>query len=303
MLSIWIAAAAGCGARKAVPPPEPDAARVFAHLVAQVECGPRTPSSAGAECCRRYVMAHLRQYTPRVGTQRFSLQDPYGPDSLHCTNVVANFYPDRAYRVLLAAHYDTRPWADRDTGLARERPVPGANDGASGVAVLLEIGQLLAGWDPGIGIDLVFFDGEDYGKEGELDYYCMGSKYFVRTMGAYRPRAMILLDMIGDRDLRIPVEGNSQRGAPQVVEALYGAAAALGVTQFARVPGPALYDDHVAFLQAGIPAVDLIDFDYGAWHTTRDLPDQCSPESVGAVTRVLLHGLARLAQAAADAGP
>lgn len=294
-VALVCALGAACGGRKAVPPPEPDAARTFAHLTAQVDCGPRTPSSPGAECCRRYIMAHLRQFTPRVGTQAFQVRDPYGPDSLRLFNVVANFYPERAYRILLGAHYDTRPWADRDSGAAREQPVPGANDGASGVAVLLEVAQALSAWDPGIGIDLVFFDGEDYGKEGELDYYCMGSKHFVRTMGTYRPRAMILVDLVGDRDLRIPIEGNSQRAAPQLVDVLFGVAAELGVRQFVRVPGPALYDDHIAFLQAGIPAVDLIDFDYPAWHTTRDLPDQCAPESVGAVARVLLHGLARLA--------
>ena len=295
LLFLLACAVAGCGARKTAPPPEPDAARVFTHLVAQVACGPRTPGSPGVECCRKYMLDQLRKCSSRVGTQRFSVKDPYGADSLHFVNIVANFYPERAHRVLLGAHYDTRPWADRDSGAARDLPVLGANDGASGVAVLLEVAQALSTWDPGIGVDLVCFDGEDYGKESELDYYCMGSKYFVRTMGNYRPRAMILLDMVGDRNLRIPVEGNSQRSAPQVVEALYGAAAALGVTQFVRLPGPSLYDDHYPFVQAGIPAVDLIDFDYPEWHTTRDLPDQCSPESVAAVTRVLLHGLVRLA--------
>lgn len=271
---------------------------MFAHLVAQVECGPRTPRGPGIECCRRYLLEHLRRATPRVGTQSFAIRDPYGADSLHFTNIVVNFYPERAYRIVLGAHYDTRPWADRDSGAARDQPVPGANDGASGVAVLLEVAATLARWDPGIGVDLVFFDGEDYGKEGELDYYCMGSKHFVRTMGDYRPRAMILLDMVGDRDLRVPVEANSQRHAPQVVDALFGAAADLGIRSFVRTPGPALYDDHYPFLQAGIPAVDLIDFDYPAWHTTRDRPEACSAASVGDVTRVVLHGLVRLAAAA-----
>jgi glutaminyl-peptide cyclotransferase len=153
-----------------------------------------------------------------------------------------------------------------------------------------------ATWDPGIGVDLVFFDGEDYGRESELDYYLLGSKYFVRTMGAYRPRAMMLVDMVGDKDLHIPIEGNSQRAAPDLVKLVYDAAAELKVASFERIPGPGLYDDHMPFLRAGIPAIDLIDFVYPQWHTTQDLPEHCSPESLVDVTRVLLLSLQRLGE-------
>jgi len=287
----------GCGGTPGPPPPEPDAARAFADIVAQVECGPRTPGSPGAACCREYIRAQLQPLAARIAEQAFTIADPYGGDSLRLVNVQANFHPERPIRVLLAAHYDTRPRADRDTGLAREQPIPGANDGGSGVAVLLEIGRALAGWDPGIGVDLVFFDGEDYGREGDLDHYLLGSRHFVRTMGAYRPRAMILLDMVGDADLRIPIEGNSQRGAPWLVDLVYGVAESLGVTQLPRTAGRALYDDHVPFLQARIPAIDLIDFDYPAWHTLADTPERCSPESLRQVARVVLHTLPRLRQA------
>jgi hypothetical protein len=292
------AALAACSAERASPPPEPDAARAFRDLVAQVECGPRVPGSPGAARARAHIRNTLQPLAARIAEQAFTIPDPHGPDSVRMVNVQANFHPERAARVLLAAHYDTRPFADRDTGAARDQPIPGANDGASGVAVLLEVGRVLAEWDPGIGVDLVFFDGEDYGREGDLAHYCIGSKYFVRTMGAYRPRAMILLDMVGDADLRIPVEGNSQRAAPQLVDLVYDVAESLGVEQMPRVPGPALYDDHIAFLQARIPAIDLIDFDYPAWHTLGDTPERCAPESLRQVARVVLHALFRLGRAA-----
>jgi hypothetical protein len=134
LAAVW----AGCGAKR-TPPPEPDATRAFADLRAQVDCGPRLPGSAGAACCRQYIRRALEPHAARIAEQVFALPDPYGNDTLRLVNVQANFHPERVARVLLAAHYDTRPFADRDTGSARTQPIPGANDGGSGVAVLLEI--------------------------------------------------------------------------------------------------------------------------------------------------------------------
>ena len=298
MLGAGLAAGA-CGGAPTLAPPAADGARAFGHLQAQVDCGPRVPGSAAAACCRRYILAHLQSRADRVGLQEFRQRDPYGSDSLALVNVLAHFHPERAARVLLAAHYDSRPRADRDTGLARTHAVPGANDGASGVAVLLEVASALATWDPGIGVDLVFFDGEDYGEEDDLEHYLLGSRYFVRTMGSYRPRAMLLLDMVGDADLRIPMEENSLRAAPELTRLVFAVAESLGVRSFTAVVGPAVYDDHLPFLQARIPAVDLIDLDYPPWHTTRDLPDACSAASLEGVARVVLHVLARLGAAPA----
>lgn len=286
--------AAACD-RGAPPPPVPDGERAFADLVAQVECGPRPPGSPGAARARRHILDQLSLGAHRVATQEFAIRDPYGADSLRLVNLQASFYLDRPVRVLLGAHYDTRPRADRDTGRARDLPILGANDGASGVAVLLEVARALAVWDPGIGVDLVFFDGEDYGQEGDLEYYLMGSRHFARTMGPYRPRAMILLDMVGRRDQRIRVEGYSQQMAPELVDVVFGVAESLGVRSFVREPGPAVVDDHVPFLRAGIPAIDLIDLDDPSWHTLADLPENCAPESLADVARVVLHSLARLA--------
>jgi len=292
-VAILILGVAGCD-RPVSPPPAPDGARAFAHLQAQVDCGPRVPDTPGAACGRRLILEHLSRFAPRVTTQEFTLADPYGQDSLHLVNLQASFYLDRPARVLLGAHYDTRPRADQDTGRARDLPILGANDGASGVAVLLEVAQLLGGWDPGIGVDLVFFDGEDYGREGDLDHYLLGSRYFVRHRGAYHPQAMILLDMVGRRGLRIPIEAYSQHQAPQLVDLVFSVAESLGVVSFVRELGKPVVDDHVPVLQAGIPALDLIDLDDPAWHTHADLPDRCSPQSLAEVATVLLHSLARL---------
>jgi Zn-dependent M28 family amino/carboxypeptidase len=268
----------------------------MAALQAQVDCGPRIPNSPGAECARQQILTTVGGAGARAGVQRFTLADPYGGDSLRLQNVIASFYPERADRVLLLAHYDTRPRADRDAGPERDRPIPGANDGASGVAVLLEVAHALDGWDPGMGVDLLFTDGEDYGREGDLDYYLLGARHFVRTMGAYRPRAVLLVDMVGERGLRIPMEGNSARNAPALTQLVFDVAASVGARAFVREEGPAIFDDHVPFLQVGIPAVNLIDFDYPPWHTQADTPDRCAPESLFQVTQVLLHTVARLAR-------
>jgi len=288
----------GACARGIAPPPEPDGTGAFAHLEAQVAFGPRTPGSVASERCREYLFEQLAQYTAYVGAQSFTLRDPYGPDSLRLVNVLAHFYRERAKRVLLAAHYDSRPRADRDSGAARERAVPGANDGASGVAVLLDVARVLSAWDPGVGVDLVFFDGEDYGQESDHDYYLLGSRHFVQTMGTYRPYAMLLLDMVGDADLRIPMEEYSRTEAPRLTQLVFDVADSLQAPGFVREDGEAVFDDHVPFLARGIPAIDLIDFEYPAWHTTADLPERCAPGSLESVARVVLNTLHRLGRGA-----
>jgi len=256
---------------------------------------------------RRWLLAELQKTTPKVSTQVFRHANPYAgdtstaiaaalPDTLVFANLMASYYPERNVRVLLGAHYDTRPWADQDSGAARDLPVPGANDGASGVAVLLEVAYALSGWDPGFGVDLVFFDGEDYGREGDLEFYLLGSQYFVSRMGLYRPQAMILVDMVGDADLQIPMEGYSLHTSPELTHLVFAVAESLQAPGFVAAPGDTVYDDHIPFLRQRIPAVDLIDFTYDAWHTTRDTPDRCSAASLESVSRVLLGTLHRLAE-------
>jgi len=211
-------------------------------------------------------------------------------DTLRLVNIIGNFNVGASKRILLAAHYDTRPVADMDPDPAnRLTPIIGANDGASGVAVLLEIARALGGAKPPVGVDIVFFDGEDYGESGRPWDFCLGSSWFADNLKGYRPAAAIIVDMVGDSDLRIPREGYSSAASGRLVDELFGIAARLGVEQFANEAGHTIIDDHLPFIRAGIDAVDLIDFDYPYWHTVADTPDKCSPESLEAVGRVLLE--------------
>lgn len=211
------------------------------------------------------------------------------------TNLIASFNSKESQRIFLAAHWDTRPMADRDPDPNnRNTPILGANDGASGVAVLLEIARNLSLSSPEIGVDIILFDGEDFGDEGDLDEYFLGSRIFAENSVNYKPRFGILLDMIGDAQLAIPVEGYSQEYLPHIVNKIWSTAESLGEYVFERRTGSYIEDDHKMLIEKGIPCIDLIDFAYPDeshryWHTLEDTPDKCSPESLGSVGRVLLN--------------
>jgi Zn-dependent M28 family amino/carboxypeptidase len=197
---------------------------------------------------------------------------------------------------LLCAHWDSHPWASQDANPAnRNTPIPGANDGASGVAVLLEVARLLKANPPTIGVDIVLFDGEDYAKANDLSGYLRGSKYFARNKPAnYNPVYGILLDMIGDAELEILKEGFSVRYAPDIVQLVWETARNLNITQFKNELGQEVIDDHLPLNEVGIKTINLIDFNYPDathryWHTLDDTPDKCSPESLEAVGVLLLN--------------
>ncbi len=156
------------------------------------------------------------------------------------------------------------------------------------MAVLLEIARVLGEHPPPIGVDIVFFDGEDYGEEGIPQDYILGSTYFANNLRGYRPSAVVIVDMIGERNTEIPIEGYSRAASPELVDEIYSIAEKMDAGSFRREDGPAIIDDHFPFIQVGIPAVDLIDFDYAYWHTLEDTPDKCSPGSLGDVGKVLL---------------
>ena len=258
-----------------------DGERAFELLEHQVDLGPRDPGSEGHAACLDFLEDFLGRRAHRVSPHAFQVDDPYGEGVLRLTNLKASFFPERRRRIALAAHWDTRPRADRQRGGAVDEPIPGANDGASGVAVLLALSEILQERHPeGFGVDLLFFDGEDYGKEGHMEAYLLGSRRFVADHPGYRPEALILLDMVGAKGLSIPMEGNSLRYAPELTNRVFSMAADRGLDVFVPVAGRPILDDHVPFLQAGIPAVDLIDMDYRWWHTLEDAPDKCSDESL-----------------------
>lgn len=271
-----------------------DADRAWAHLQAQVDAGPRIPGTEGHRAVLAYLREHLEPRADRVLLHEFSEISPLDSTEMSLTNVIAVFGSEHTVRLAFGAHWDTRPIASRETSDSlRALPVPGANDGASGVAVLLEVAEALARRKPDVGVDLLFFDGEDSGREDDAESYALGSQRFVRDHPTYRPQVAVVLDMVGRRDARIPKEGNSVAYAPRAVESVWRAARDLGLTVLVDSVGPATFDDHIAFLQAGIPAVDILDLADPTWHTVRDLPDRCAPETLDQVGRLVLEVIAR----------
>jgi glutaminyl-peptide cyclotransferase len=263
------------------------------YLVRQCDFGPRVPGTPQHAAAAKYIMTELQEHGAVVQTQRFELQDPYNDGILALTNIMASYFPDRKKRVMLAAHYDTRPWADQETvDSLKTKPILGANDSASGVAVLLEIGRLISKDPPAdVGVDIVLFDGEDYGTEGDLTYYLLGSRYFAANLAGYRPDCAVLLDMVGGADAKIGQEANSLGAAPGLVKNLFDRAARLQLDVFVPERFDPIYDDHIPLLRAGIPAVDLVGLPYEQWHKLGDTPEACSPETLRQVGTLLLDFL------------
>jgi glutaminyl-peptide cyclotransferase len=275
-----------------------DGDRAFAHVERQVAFGPRIAGTDGHAAARRYFREELGRTSERVVELSFDYVTPDGAETLRGYNIMASFRPEVQPRVMLAAHYDTRPHADRDPDPANhDLPVPGANDGASGVAVLLEMARIFGEHPPPVGVDIVLFDLEDIGDyEFEADTlaipFAIGSEAFARAHPQYRPSYGILVDMVGDRNLRIPMEGFSLQYARPILERVFRAAERAGADAFVREPGGAIFDDHVPFLRRGIPVVNLIHQPFpDTWHTIRDTPEYVRPESLQQVGDVLVEVL------------
>ncbi len=282
-----VVAVASCSAQTI---PTFNGQRAYAYLVKQCDFGPRNPGSAAHEKTQKYLVKEFSKFTNQVRLQPFPFVN--NKDNLRLTlhNIIASF-GHKSPRILLAAHWDTRPWADHDPNPKnRNTPILGANDGASGVAVLLEIARHLKETPPPIGVDLALWDGEDSGREGHSDEYLQGSRYFARHKSpSYNPKFSILLDMVGDKDLQIYEEGNSVSYAPDVVNMVWKIAGKLGYTQFIPDVRYTIIDDHLPLLEVGIPSIDVIDFDYPYWHTLGDTPDKCSAKSLKIVGQVLVN--------------
>lgn len=262
-----------------------DADSAHALIAHQVGFGPRVPGTEGHAAQLEWMVETLRGYADTVEVQRFTHGSRAG-DSVGMANVFARFRPEERDRVLLVAHWDTRPMADQDPdSTRRDEPIPGANDGGSGVAVLMEIARVLSSHSPPLGVDLLFTDGEDYGP-GEM---YLGAKHFAANPPpGYRPLYGILVDLVGDASPSFPVEANSERLAPEVVDLVYRTAHEIGMGRyFPRVVGVSVEDDHVPLNRAGFRTIDIIDFDYPYWHTHGDVPEHTSPEGLEAVGEVL----------------
>lgn len=261
-------------------------AAVFRDLEAQVAFGPRVPGTLAHDRCLTYLEAELRKTTPHVVREPFSVEDE--GRTLSMTNLVATFRPGVGHAAMLAAHWDSRPRSEHDEHPEhRALPTPGADDGASGVAVLLEVARALRAAPPDSEVRLVCFDGEDWGTTIDTMFY--GARAYVRRHRDSLPAWGVLLDMVGDRTLRIPREGFSSTQAPELTNRVFQTAKRMGYgTYFPDTLGPEIYDDHLPFLDQGVPFVDLIDFDYPYWHTIHDVPDACSPSSLAVVGNLVL---------------
>lgn len=284
---------------RAVPEFSSDSA--FAFIEAQLADGPRVPNTYGHVQTRKYLESKLREYagSNSVFSQEFTTEGYSG--ELKLANVIAAFNTTTADRIMLCAHWDTRPRADQDSVRTADF-IDGADDGGSGVGILLEIARIMADNPPPIGVDIVLFDGEDYGTGGDVDYYFLGSRYWSKNppVPGYAPRFGILLDMVGGEGARFPKEQTSMRYAPNLMEELWSIADDKGYEQlFPNEAGSAVLDDHTEINKnTSIPVIDIINHSKGEdgnivfpsyWHTHQDNIDIISKETLQGVGDVLLE--------------
>ncbi len=273
-------ARAGDGGSNA--PVEFNGRTALTYVEKQMSFGPRIPNKPGHQQEADWLLAELRTRADTVIVQEINHRLKTG-EVLHLRNFFARFKPQATERVLFLAHWDTRPMADKSENLGQQRmPVPGANDGASGVAVLLGVADALKARPPANGVDLLFVDGEDYGDFADTNDVLIGSRWFAAHQPpGYQPLFAVLFDMVGDKDLQIYEEGQSVAFAPEVVQRVWRVAADRGhERQFIPNVKHTLTDDHVSLQKVGIHAIDVVDFDYPYWHTTEDTLDKVSAESL-----------------------
>lgn len=275
--------------------------RAYNFVEEQVEFGPRVPNSDAHVQTINYLRDYFREVAGRqnVFVQEFQ-QEVYG-DTLTMYNLLASFGTQYNDRILLAAHWDSRPRAEEDPN-DPDSPILGADDGGSGVAVLMEMASIFAENDVPIGVDIILFDGEDYGNEGDLDNYFLGARYWGNNppVPGYNPRFGILLDMVGGENAQFAKEGYSMQYAPSLVNQLWSIAEELGYGNlFLDEQGGRIADDHMIVQQTtGIPMVDIIHHTVDAdgkvnfpsyWHTQNDTMEIIDTETLQAVGDVVLE--------------
>lgn len=306
---------AGCKHKQSAPSPAATAvdysrvaAPVFvadsalAYADAQLACGPRVPGSRGWERCAEYLQHQLGRWVDTLCVQTFHTT-LWDGSTVPGRNIIGSFRPEAQRRVLLAAHWDSRAWADHDDNPALQRsPVPGANDGASGVALLLEMARCMAQMPPQVGVDIVFFDVEDQGVPEWSEVYddhswCKGSQYWARTphVPYYAAQYGVLFDMVGCPEPRFTKEYISRQYAPGLTDKLWRVAAALGYGSiFVDQQTDPILDDHLYVNRlAGIPMVDIVQNSpscsfFSHWHTTTDDRESLDGKSLEAVARTVL---------------
>jgi glutaminyl-peptide cyclotransferase len=270
-----------------------DAARAMDYLKTVCKIGPRISCTDGMKQQQELLRKHFEAVGAKVSYQPFTAKQLSEGKAVEMANLVASWHPDKARRVMLCSHYDTRPIADQEPNRRRWHDTfLSANDGGSGVALLMEMANHMKEIDPTVGVDFVFFDGEEYVFEPQDEYF-FGSKEFAREYRKNKAKVQyigaVLLDMVGGKNAKFPVEKNSFWKAPELTRELWRTADELHCTAFRsdEFSQFAVEDDHIALNKAGIPAVDIIDFSYPHWHKLTDVPENCSGASLEQVARVL----------------
>lgn len=268
----------------------------MSYVRQQLAFGPRVPGTPGWQKTGDWIVAHMQRTADQVVEQKWT-HTLATKQQIPMRNIFARFKPDAAERVLYVAHWDTRPRADSDPDpLNHNKPIPGANDGASGVALLMAVADALKKVPPSMGVDLLFVDGEDWGTFGPEVDVLIGSTYFASHLPTpnYKPLFGVVWDMIGDADLNIPQEMASVEQAPEVVQRVWSKAKELGYEQYFQpaVRGYPITDDHTPLLKAGLRVIDVIDIDYDVHHAMGDDINRVSAKSlkvVGDVAMALLR--------------
>jgi hypothetical protein len=280
---------------------QPDAGKfdgeaALAYAKAHFDFGPRVPGTPAAQRGGDWIIEQMRSRADTVVVQSWTHVTTDGKQ-LPMRNILARYNPGAKDRILYVTHWDSRPVSDQAENLGdRQLPVPGANDGASGVGLFVALGDALKKTPPTFGVDLLFVDGEDWGVfDDKLADVLIGSTYFAKNLpdSAYRPIFGVVWDMIGDADLRILKEGYSVQGAPEVVDRVWRTAAELGHDDvFVNEDLGGITDDHVPLLRAGLRVIDVLDIDYPYHHRPTDTMDKISARSlsiVGEVAEALLR--------------
>jgi len=289
--------------RAAVPDFNADSA--YESVRIQLAFGPRVPNTPAHEKCAAYLISKLKLCTEHVTIQKGQVY-AYNKTPLKFQNIIASWNPETNNRIMLCAHWDSRPYADHDPDPKnRNKPVDGANDGASGVGVLMEVARQLNMVKPGIGIDIILFDVEDYGPpqdqtmENSDQYWGQGSQYWANNPHKtdYFAKYCILLDMVGAKDATFLMEGVSMQYAADIVKTVWSAGNRIGYSSyFLFEKGGFITDDHVPINTIrNIPAIDIIHLDnssatgfYPYWHTTGDTFDKIDKNTLKAVGQTLL---------------
>lgn len=293
-------------AKKTIEVPSFNADSAYNFIAKQVAFGPRVPNTQAHKNCANYFINKLNEYADTVIVQEADLT-AFDGTILESKNIIASFKPKRAKRIMLCAHWDTRPFADQAEE-NQNTPIEGANDGGSGVGVLLELARQFSIKKPNIGVDIILFDSEDYGQPSDSELprmehsYCLGSQYWTQNLHKpnYYAKYGILLDMVGGKNAVFTQELVSYTFAPQVLQKVWNTAANLGYgNHFSYQKTGLIVDDHLYInnLAAGrVPTIDIIEYDasteshfYEHWHTHDDVLENIDKNTLKAVGQTVMH--------------